>query len=120
MSPHSEDEAQFERNSETDRGMKRKNKAQLADRVARAAEAALAAKRFVAAVYVLVGIGWLDPGAMERWRRGQIDCLEGVVQAIGRVDLRPMLGGKAHGGEHVLLGLVHEAGDPRIESGGWA
>jgi hypothetical protein len=61
--------------------MNRKNKAQLADRVARAADAALAAKRFVAAIDILVGIGWLDPGAVERWRRGQIDCLEGVVQA---------------------------------------
>jgi hypothetical protein len=29
---------------------------------------------------VLVGIGWLDPGAVERWRRGQIDYLERVVQ----------------------------------------
>ncbi len=61
--------------------MNRKNKAQLSDRVARAAEAALAAKRFAAPVDVLVGIGWLDPGSAERWRRGQIDCLEGVVRA---------------------------------------
>ena len=34
----------------------------------------------LAAVDILVGIGWLDPGAVERWRRGQIDCLEGAVQ----------------------------------------
>ncbi len=61
--------------------MNRKNKAQLADRVARAAEAALAAKHFVAAIDILVGIGWLDPGAAERWRRGQIDCLEEAVRA---------------------------------------
>ncbi len=61
--------------------MNRKNKAQLADRVATAAEAALAAKRFVSAIDILVGIRWLDPAALERWRRGQIDCLEGVVQA---------------------------------------
>jgi len=61
--------------------MSRKNKAELADRVARAAEAALAAKSFVSATDILVGIGWLDPGAVERWRRGQIDCLEGAVQA---------------------------------------
>jgi len=61
--------------------MNRKNKAQLADRVARAAEAALSAKRFVSAIDILVGIGWLDPGAPERWRRGQMDCLEGAVQA---------------------------------------
>ncbi len=61
--------------------MNRKNKAQLADRVATAAEAALAAKRFASAIDILVGIRWLDPAALERWRRGQIDCLEGVVQA---------------------------------------
>ena len=60
--------------------MSRKNKVQLADRVARAADA-LAAKRFVGATDILVGIGWLDPGALERWRRGQIDCLEGAVRA---------------------------------------
>ncbi|MGO9417765.1 hypothetical protein [Roseiarcus sp.] len=61
--------------------MSRTNKVHLADRVARAAEAALAAKSFVSAIDILVGIGWLDPGALERWRRGQIDCLEGAVQA---------------------------------------
>jgi len=61
--------------------MSRKNKAQLADRVARAADAALAAKSFVSATDILVGIRWLDPGAVERWRRGQMDCLEGAVQA---------------------------------------
>ena len=31
-------------------------------------------------VDVLVGIGWLDPGAVKRWRQGQIDCLEGALQ----------------------------------------
>lgn len=60
--------------------MSRKNKIPLADRVAKAAEAALAARHFVSAIDVLVGIGWLDPGAVERWRRGQIDCLEEAVQ----------------------------------------
>ena len=60
--------------------MNRKNKVQFADRVARAAEAAFAAQRFVGATDVLVGIGWLDP---ERWSAGagQIDCLETAVQA---------------------------------------
>jgi hypothetical protein len=59
--------------------MSRKNRFPLADRVAKAAEAALAARHFVSAIDILVGIGWLDPGAVERWRRGQIDCLEEVV-----------------------------------------
>ena len=59
--------------------MSRKNKVPLADRVAKAAEAALAARHFASAIDILVGIGWLDPGAAERWRRGQIDCLEEVI-----------------------------------------
>ncbi len=61
--------------------MRPKHEVQLADRVARAAEAALAAKSFVSATDILVGVGWLDAGALERWRRGQIDFLERAVQA---------------------------------------
>jgi len=60
--------------------MNPKNRAALADRVAKAAEAALAERQFVSPIDVLVGIGWLDPGAVERWRRGQVDYLERVVQ----------------------------------------
>lgn len=60
--------------------MSRKDRVPLADRVAKAAEAALAARHFVSAIDILVGIGWLDPRAVERWRRGQIDCLEEVVR----------------------------------------
>jgi len=61
--------------------MSRKNRVPLADRVARAAETALAAQHFVSAIDILVGIGWLDSGAVKRWRLGQIDCLEEVVNA---------------------------------------
>jgi hypothetical protein len=60
--------------------MSRKNRVPLADRVTRAAEAALAARHSASAIDVLVGIGWLDPGAVGRWRRGQIDCLEAAIQ----------------------------------------
>jgi len=60
--------------------MSRKNRIPLADRVARAADAALAAQHFVSAIDILVGIGWLDFGTVQRWRRGQIDCLEEVLQ----------------------------------------
>jgi len=67
-------------NDEFDHKMSRKNKVPLADRVAKAAEAALAARHYVSAIDILVGIGWLDPEAVERWRRGQIECLEGVVR----------------------------------------
>jgi hypothetical protein len=57
-----------------------RNRAKLGDRVIRAAEAALAAQKFVSPVDVLVGIGWLDPGALKRWRQGQVDYLERVIQ----------------------------------------
>ena len=61
--------------------MNRKNRTALADRVAKAGEAALAERHFVSAIDILVGIGWLDHRTVERWRRGQIDCLERVVHA---------------------------------------
>src|SRR3979411_420020 len=61
--------------------MSRKNRVPLADRVARAAEAALAAQHFVSAVDILVGIGWLRSRAVKHWRRVQIGCLEEVIQA---------------------------------------
>jgi hypothetical protein len=60
--------------------MSRKNRADLADRVIKAAEMSLATQHYVSAIDVLVGIGWLDPGAVRRWRQGQIDCLEGAIQ----------------------------------------
>ena len=60
--------------------MSRKNRIPLADRVAKAAEAALATRHYVSAIDVLVGIGWLDATELERWRRGQIECLEAVVR----------------------------------------
>ncbi|MGA7803683.1 hypothetical protein [Bradyrhizobium sp.] len=60
--------------------MNPKNRQALADRVTRAAEAALAAKGFASSIDVLLGIGWLDAGKLEQWRRGQVDFLERVVQ----------------------------------------
>ncbi len=56
------------------------NRKKLADRVTKAAEAALAAQSYVSPVDVLVGIGWLDPGAVKRWRQGQVDYLERALQ----------------------------------------
>ncbi len=60
--------------------MNRKNRNALAERVVKAAEAALAAQDYVSPIDVLVGIGWLDVRTVERWRRGQIDCLERAVR----------------------------------------
>jgi hypothetical protein len=56
------------------------NRKKLDDRVIRAAEAALTAQKYVSPVNVLVGIGWLDPGALKRWQWGEVDYLERVVQ----------------------------------------
>jgi hypothetical protein len=56
------------------------NRKKLDDRVIRAAEAALAAQKYVSPVDVLVGIGWLDPGALKRWQQGRVEYLEGVVR----------------------------------------
>ena len=60
--------------------MSRSNRSPLATRIAKAAEVALAAKGHVSSIDVLLGIGWLDPNSLERWRRGQIDCLERAMQ----------------------------------------
>lgn len=60
--------------------MSRKKRRLLAERITTAAEAALAAQDHVRPIDVLVGIGWLDPGAEKRWRQGQLDCLEGAAQ----------------------------------------
>jgi hypothetical protein len=56
------------------------NREKLDDRVIRAAEAALAAQKYVSPVDVLVGIGWLDPGTLARWRQGQVEDLEAATQ----------------------------------------
>ncbi|MGH3875058.1 MAG: hypothetical protein ACRDSR_26775 [Pseudonocardiaceae bacterium] len=53
----------------------------LEQRVVRAAKAALAEKRYVSAIDVFLGLGWLVPAHLDQWRRGQVQCLERVVQA---------------------------------------
>jgi hypothetical protein len=65
------------------------NRKKLDERVIRAAEAALAAQNYVSPVDVLVGIGWLDPGALARWQRGQVAYLEEAVRSIRRAFPRP-------------------------------
>jgi hypothetical protein len=61
--------------------MNPKNRNKLAERVVKAAEAALAAQGYVSPIDVLVGIGWLDVPTVERWRRRQIDFLERAVRS---------------------------------------
>jgi hypothetical protein len=56
-------------------------RAELGERVERAAADALAAQDYVSAVDVLVGLGWLAPTHVDLWRQGRVDCLERMVQA---------------------------------------
>lgn len=58
-----------------------KKKVPIADRVAQAAATAVYRQHYVCAIDVLVGIGWLDQDALERWRRRQVSCLERVVRS---------------------------------------
>jgi len=48
-------------------------------RVVAAAEAALERQRFVSAIDVLAGLGWLPFAHLDRWRQGRVDCLEDTM-----------------------------------------
>lgn len=52
----------------------------LEQRVTQAAETALAQRRFVSAIDILLGLGWLAPTHVDGWRQGRIESLEGVIQ----------------------------------------
>jgi hypothetical protein len=45
-----------------------------------AAEVALAERKFVAPIDVLVDIGWLQLGPVDRWRQGRVESLEHIAQ----------------------------------------
>ena len=60
--------------------MSRRSPRPLIDRVVEAADAVLADQKYASAIDVLVGIRWLDPGAVDRWRQGRIDHLEEAIQ----------------------------------------
>ncbi len=59
--------------------MSPKDQATLSERVAKAAEATLAAQGYASPIDVLLGIGWLYHGAVKEWQQGRIDCLDGVI-----------------------------------------
>jgi hypothetical protein len=62
------------------------NRGDIERRVARAAEALLAKRKFVTAIDVLVGIGWLEPRRVDEWRQGRVDYLERVTVAnLGKI-----------------------------------
>ena len=52
----------------------------------RAAEAALAERKFVTAIDVLVGVGWLQPARVDEWRQGRVEYLErAVIASLGKI-----------------------------------
>jgi hypothetical protein len=57
------------------------NDGKLERRVAHVAEAALAERKFVTAIDVLIGLGWLPPRRLDEWQQGRVDYLERVVSA---------------------------------------
>jgi hypothetical protein len=61
--------------------MTNENRKKLERRVAEAGEAALADQQYVTAIDVLIGVGWLTPIAVDRWRQGRVEDLERVTQA---------------------------------------
>jgi hypothetical protein len=60
--------------------MSRGNRRPLEERVSEAAAAALAAQKYVSPLDVLLRIRWLDPNSAHRWKLGQAECLQAVMQ----------------------------------------
>jgi hypothetical protein len=58
-------------------------------RIRRAAEAVVAEREYVSAIDVLIGVGWLTPPAVERWRQGRVENLERVTHATSTSCRRP-------------------------------
>jgi hypothetical protein len=54
--------------------------ARLELRVAQAADTVLAEQHFVSAIDVLIGLRWLTPSHVDRWRQGRVESLEPLVQ----------------------------------------
>jgi len=62
------------------------NEKKLERRIATAAEAVLAERRFVTPIDVLVGIDWLPATQVEHWRRGRVPYLErGIVANLTKL-----------------------------------
>lgn len=58
-----------------------RNQEALRQRITAAAEQALAARKFVTAIDILGGIGWLNPTHVAEWRQGRLPFLEAGIQA---------------------------------------
>ncbi len=62
------------------------DRASIERKVARAAETALGKRKFVTAIDVLVGVGWLEPRRIDEWRQGRVDYLErATIASLGKI-----------------------------------
>lgn len=52
----------------------------LQNRVTRVAEAVRADQPFVSVIDLFIGLGWLAPSQVDRWRQGRVESLEQVMQ----------------------------------------
>ncbi|HEY1364750.1 MAG TPA: hypothetical protein VGF60_21075 [Xanthobacteraceae bacterium] len=98
--------------------MRRRDQQPLAERVARAAEAALAAgSGHVGPIDIFMRIGWVDLGTVKRWQRGEIDCLEQAIQTRPERIAEVMRELEAWAREHGFVPSVtsHVARTPRRE-----
>jgi hypothetical protein len=106
------------------------SRSRLEQRVVRVAEAVLAERKYVTAIDVLIGIGWLEPRRVDEWRHGRVDYLERVVQAgLGNIstamglfrrwaearDLKPSETGYAARSRGRSPLRFSKSGDPSIE-----
>ena len=108
-------------------------KRNLGERVAEAAGQALENQKYVSAVDVLMGMGMLQPYHLDRWRRGEVPHLEGVIQcgsaklsdslrtfrswaeARALKPIETVYTANARGGKGVTL-QFSASGDPAIEA----
>jgi hypothetical protein len=60
--------------------MSARNRRPLDERVANAVRALITDQRSVCPIDILMAIGWLDPGAVKRWRTCQIEFVEDALQ----------------------------------------
>ena len=62
------------------------DRASIERKVTRTAEAALSKRKFVTAIDVLVGVGWLEPRRADEWRQGRVDYLErATIASLGKI-----------------------------------
>ena len=62
------------------------DRASIERKVARAAETALAERKFVTAIDVLVDVGWVEPRRVDEWRQGRVDYLErATIASLGKL-----------------------------------